>query len=161
MLDNLDRGILEVIDNAPSILRSVSKREIEAGVLFPSLTTVDIKRNLPNEIDLNVIEGRLNALKNEGYIYFESNRWWLTQRGKGVLGRDSPSVSYRTSISKPMRKVLEETFSSFESPRKKPSQNRELLNRKRELLREIGELEKKLVQKRLELEEINKTISGE
>ena len=160
MLDKLDRRILEIIDNAPSIVISISKREIEVGVLFPSVTTVDIKRNLPHEIDLNIIEGRLSALKDEGYIYFQSNRWWLTQRGKGVLGKTGPSISYQTtSLSKPMRDVLEETFSRFESPGEEPLQPRGLLDRRGELLREIEELEGRLVRKRLELEELNNAIS--
>ena len=162
MLDKLDRKILEIIDNSPSIVRSISKREIEDGVLFPSMRTLDIKRNLPHEIDLNIIEGRLNALKDEGYIYFESNLWWLTQRGKRILGRTGPVVSYQArSQSKPIRKVLKETFFRFESVEQDTVKARELPDRKEELSKEIEELEERLTQKRLELKELNKIISRE
>jgi hypothetical protein len=162
MLDKLDKRILEIIDNAPSIVRSISERELKVGVLFPSVTTMDIKRNLPPQIDLNVVEGRLNTLENEGHIYFESKRWWLTKKGKEVLGKKDLSTSYQTSpLSKPMSKILEETFTQFESPREEPSQHKEFLNLRRELLKEIEELKEKLKQKKLKLKELNNVFTGE
>ena len=103
----------------------------------------------------------MNALKNDGYIYFESNRWWLTQKGKEILGKTEPSISYKTtSRSKSVRSVLEETFSRFELPVNDLQLN-ELLKRRGALLKEIEELEERLVRKRLELEELNKTIPRE
>lgn len=120
MVDQLDLQILNVISNAPSIVRSVTEMEIESGVLFPSVTTMDIKRNLPYNVDLNIIEGRLRALENDGYIYYEANRWWLTSKGREILGKPSKITLPPTSPSKPMRKILEETFSKFELDMKAP-----------------------------------------
>jgi len=88
MLDKLDVRILEIINSASSIVRSISEKEIEFGVLFPSVTTLDIKRNLPTQIELNVIKGRLNALKDEGYIYFDSERWWLKRLSPDLKTRE-------------------------------------------------------------------------
>jgi len=116
MIDRLDREILEIIENAPSMVRSITEREIESGVLFPSATTMDIKRNLPRDVGVDVIEGRLKALESEGYIYFEGSRWWLTNKGRAILGRSGEKAVLPIPPSKPMRKILEETFSKFEPP---------------------------------------------
>ncbi len=159
MLDKLDVRILEIINTASSIVRSISEKEIEVGVLFPSVTTLDIKRNLPTQIELNVIKGRLNALKDEGYIYFDSERWWLTEKGKEVLGKTESNTSVQTtSLSKPMGKILEETFSRFENGEEETFQPRLLLVRIDELLKEIKELEERLIQKKAELNRLNKTL---
>lgn len=115
MIDSLDRQILEVIEKAPSIVRSITEREIERGVLFPSVSTMDIKRNLSYDVSIEVIEGRLNSLEREGYIYFEQKRWWLTHKGRIVIGRSDEKTVLPTPSSRPMRKILEETFSRFES----------------------------------------------
>lgn len=114
MIDSLDRQILEVIEKAPSIVRSITEREIERGVLFPSVSTMDIKRNLSYDVSIEIIEGRLNSLESEGYIYFEQKRWWLTHKGRIVLGRSDEKTVLPTPSSRPMRKILEETFSRFE-----------------------------------------------
>ena len=114
MIDSLDRQILEVIEKAPSIVRSITEREIERGVLFPSVSTMDIKRNLSYDVSIEVIEGRLNSLEREGYIYFEQKRWWLTHKGRIVLGRSDEKTVLPTPSSRSMRKILEETFSRFE-----------------------------------------------
>jgi PHD/YefM family antitoxin component YafN of YafNO toxin-antitoxin module len=114
MIDSLDRQILEVIEKAPSIVRSITEREIERGVLFPSVSTMDIKRNLSYDVSIEVIEGRLNSLESEGYIYFEQKRWWLTHKGRIVLGRSDEKTVLPTPSSRSMRKILEETFSRFE-----------------------------------------------
>lgn len=116
MVDQLDLQILEVIENAPSIVRSVTEREIESGVLSPSVTTIDIKRNLPSGVSMSIIEGRLKALEDDGYIFYEKNRWWLTRKGRESLGKTvSKPSSMPTPSSKPMRTILEETFSKFEA----------------------------------------------
>jgi hypothetical protein len=114
MIDSLDRQILEVIEKAPSIVRSITEREIERGVLFPSVSTMDIKRNLSLDVSIEIIEGRLNSLEREGYIYFEQKRWWLTHKGRIVLGRSDEKTVLPTPSSRSMRKILEETFSRFE-----------------------------------------------
>ena len=114
MIDSLDRQILEVIEKAPSIVRSITEREIERGVLFPSVSTMDIKRNLSYDVSIEIIEGRLNSLESEGYIYFEQKRWWLTHKGRIVLGRSDEKTVLPTPSSRSMRKILEETFSRFE-----------------------------------------------
>lgn len=137
MIDSLDKQILEIIDKAPSIVRSITEREIESGVLFPSVSTMDIKRNLPYDVGVEVIEGRLNVLEREGYIYFERRRWWLTNKGREVLGRSGEKWVLPTLPSRPMRKILEETFSRFEGSRMKPEPRglrggiNELINKKR------------------------------
>jgi DNA-binding HxlR family transcriptional regulator len=115
MIDSLDRQILEIIEKAPSIVRSITEREIERGVLFPSVSTMDIKRNLSYDISVEVIEGRLKTLESDGYIYFERKRWWLTHKGRIVLGRSDEKSIISIPSSKPMRKILEETFSRFEA----------------------------------------------
>ena len=114
MIDSLDRQILEVIEKAPSIVRSITEREIERGVLYPSVSTMDIKRNLSYDVSIEIIEGRLNSLESEGYIYFEQKRWWLTHKGRIVLGRSDEKMVLPTPSSRSMRKILEETFSRFE-----------------------------------------------
>jgi hypothetical protein len=112
MIDRLDKQILEIIVNAPSLVRSVTQQELQAGVLYPSVTTMDIKRNLPSDYTIEIIEGRLRTLESEGYIYFESDRWWITTRGRSALGGTLPAEPPRLSP-KPMRDILEETFSKF------------------------------------------------
>jgi hypothetical protein len=160
MLDKLDVRILEIIYNASSIVRSISEKEIEVGVLFPSVTTLDIKRNLPTQIELNVIKGRLNSLKDDGYIYFDSERWWLTEKGKEVLGKTDSDTSFQTlSSSKPMGKILEETFSRFETQGEETIQHQLLLVKKEELQTEIKELEERLIQKKADLKNLKKTLS--
>jgi hypothetical protein len=111
----LDLQILDVIDKAPSIVRSVTETEIKRGILSPSVTTIDIKRNLPHNISVNIIEGRLKTLEDNGYIYYETNRWWLTRKGRKILGNDYTSSLVPTPSFKPMRAILEETFSKYES----------------------------------------------
>jgi PHD/YefM family antitoxin component YafN of YafNO toxin-antitoxin module len=118
MIDSLDRQILEIIEKAPSIVRSITEREIERGVLFPSVSTMDIKRNLSYDVSIEVIEGRLNSLEREGYIYFEQKRWWLTHKGRIVLGRSDEKMVLPTPSTRSMRKILEETFSRFEASTK-------------------------------------------
>lgn len=115
MIDSLDRQILEIIEKAPSIVRSITKQELEHGVLFPSVSTMDIKRNLTSDVSVEVIEGRLKALARDGYLYFERQRWWLTRKGQLVLGRVGQQAGIPTLPSKPMRAILEETFSRFEA----------------------------------------------
>jgi hypothetical protein len=160
MLDKLDVRILEIINNASSIVRSISEKEIEVGVLFPSVTTLDIKRNLPTQIELNVIKGRLNSLKDEGYIYFDSERWWLTEKGKEIIGKSDSNTSFQTtSLSKPMGKILEETFSRFETQGEETFQHQLLLVRRDKLLKEMKELEEKVIQKKAELKNLNKILS--
>lgn len=121
MIDSLDRQILEIIEKAPTIVRSITEREIESGVLFPSVSTMDIKKNLPSDVNVEVIEGRLNALESGGYIYFENKRWWLTNRGRVILGRLEENTVLPTPPSRPMRKILEETFSKFETSTGEPT----------------------------------------
>lgn len=113
MIDRLDKQILEIIVNAPSLVRSITQQELQAGVLYPSVTTMDIKRNLPSDYTIEIIEGRLRTLESEGYIYFESDRWWITTRGRSALGGTLPAKPPRSSP-KPMRDILEETFSKFD-----------------------------------------------
>ncbi len=115
MIDSLDRQILEIIEKAPSIVRSITEQELERGVLFPSVSTMDIKRHLTSDVSVDVIEGRLKALASDGYLYFERQRWWLTRKGQLVLGRVTKQAGISTSSSKPMRTILEETFSRFEA----------------------------------------------
>jgi hypothetical protein len=135
MIDSLDRQILEIIEKAPSIVRSITEQELERGVLFPSVNTMDIKRNLTSDLSVDVIEGRLKALESDGYLYFERQRWWLTQKGQLVLGRVGKQSVISTPSSKPMRTILEETFSRFEAstrdsltPRRHPRDVTELLD---------------------------------
>lgn len=108
MVDRLDQQILETIANAPSLVRTVTRREIEAGVLFPSATAFDIRRNLSENIPLNLVESRLNSLDGDGYIFFNEGRWWLTKRGRTEVGRER--VEPESSIHKPVRALLQETF---------------------------------------------------
>jgi hypothetical protein len=115
LVDQLDLQILDVIDKAPTIVRSVTEKEIERGMLSPSVTTIDIKRNLPHNISVNIIEGRLKTLEDDGYIYYETNRWWLTLKGKKILGNDYKPLLMPTPSFKPMRTILEETFSKYDS----------------------------------------------
>ena len=113
MIDRLDKQILGIIVNAPSLVRSITQQELRAGVLYPSVTTIDIKRNLPPDYTIEIIEGRLRTLESEGYIYFESDRWWITTRGRSALGGTLSSDQPQSSP-KPMRDILEETFSKFD-----------------------------------------------
>lgn len=112
MVDRLDRQILETIANAPSLVRTVTRREIEAGVLFPSATALDIKRNLPGDVPLNLVENRLNSLERDGYIFFNEGRWWLTARGRKEIGRGE-EVELET-VQRPVRNLLEETFTKHQ-----------------------------------------------
>lgn len=112
MVDRLDRQILETIANAPSLVRTVTRREIEAGVLFPSVTAMDIKRNLPDNIPLNLVESRLNSLGRDGYIFFNEGRWWLTTKGRKEIGR-AEEVGPDT-VQRPVRDLLAETFTRHE-----------------------------------------------
>jgi PHD/YefM family antitoxin component YafN of YafNO toxin-antitoxin module len=147
MIDSLDRQILEVIEKAPSIVRSVTEREIERGVLFPSVSTMDIKRNLSYDVSIEIIEGRLNSLEREGYIYFEQKRWWLTHKGRIVLGRSDEKTVLPTPSSRSMRKILEETFSRFEAsnrdsltPRRHPPDFAELVDERSKVEALLSEL---------------------
>jgi PHD/YefM family antitoxin component YafN of YafNO toxin-antitoxin module len=147
MIDSLDRQILEVIEKAPSIVRSITEREIERGVLFPSVSTMDIKRNLSYDVSIEIIEGRLNSLEREGYIYFEQKRWWLTHNGRIVLGRSDEKTVLPTPSSRSMRKILEETFSRFEvsnkdslTPRRHPPDFAELVDERSKVEALLSEL---------------------
>lgn len=133
MIDNLDKQILEIIENAPLIVRSITEREIESGVLFPSVSTMDIKRNLPFDTSFDVVEGRLKTLEVEGYIYFEGARWWLTNKGRGILGKTGKKPILPTPPSKPMRKILEETFSKYEPPTRDHTKQKKLQEELNEL----------------------------
>lgn len=139
MLDSLDRQILETINKAPLIVRSVTEREIRGGVLLPSVTTVDIKRNLPRDVDVRIIEGRLRALEGSGYIYYEEDRWWLTTEGKKAIG----IVVAKPADSDSTRRMLDETFSRFEVEEQKPG--REEVTGVDQLEREIGEAKDELL----------------
>ena len=151
MIDSLDRQILEIIEKAPTIVRSITEREIESGVLFPSVSTLDIKKHLPADVNVEVIEGRLNALESGGYIYFENKRWWLTNRGRVILGRVEENTVLPTPPSRPMRTILEETFSRFEAstgeplkPSKPQHAFTEFMTRQSEAEALLAELEKGL-----------------
>jgi hypothetical protein len=115
MLDLLDKQILETINSSPSLVRSITEEEVRRGVLLPSVTTLDIKRNLPRNVDIKIVEGRLRVLENEGYIYYEKGRWWLTTKGRDALG-----ISSKQPSSGSMRRVLEETFAKYESQQEHP-----------------------------------------
>lgn len=138
MLDSLDRQILETINKAPFIVRSVTEGEIRSGVLLPSVTTIDIKRNLPRNIDIRIIEGRLRALEDSGYIYYEENRWWLTTEGKKAI----IAVVTKPADSDSTRQMLEETFSRFEIEQQKPEKEVSDIER---FEREIGEAKDELL----------------
>ena len=109
MVDKLDRQILEVIANAPSLVRTVTRREIEAGVLFPSVTVMDIKRNLPENVPLNLVESRLNSLERDSFIFFNDGRWWLTPKGRREVGRPDEAQP-DPEQARPMRMILSEAF---------------------------------------------------
>ena len=110
MVDRLERQILEIIGNASSLVRTVTRREIESGVLFPSVTAVDIRRNLPSTIQLSVIESRLQLLEKDGYIFSDGGRWWLTRKGQSEVGRLGSPVSYAERKDKPVSSLIEESF---------------------------------------------------
>lgn len=110
MVDRLDRQILETIANARSLIRTVTRREIEAGVLFPSATAMDIKRNIPGDVSLNLVENRLNSLERDGYIFFNEGRWWLTGRGRKEIGRAEDIEPEPDTVQRPVRTLLEEAF---------------------------------------------------
>jgi hypothetical protein len=57
-----------------------------------------------------------------------------------------------------MGKILEETFSKFETKGEETIQHQLLLMKKDELLKEIKKLEKRLIQKKAELNRIYKTL---
>jgi hypothetical protein len=113
MVDTLDRQILEVISKAASLVRTVTRREVETGILFPSVTAVDIKRNLRSEVQLNVIESRLSNLAREGYIYYDGGRWWLTRKGQLEVGGVCVHEASVDVAEKPISRILEETFSKY------------------------------------------------
>jgi len=115
MLDLLDKQILETINSSPSLVRSITEEEVRRGVLLPSVTTIDIKRNLARNVDIKIVEGRLRVLENEGHIYYEKGRWWLTTKGRDALG-----ISPKQPSSGNMRVVLEETFAKYESQQERP-----------------------------------------
>jgi hypothetical protein len=118
MVDRLDRQILETIANAPSLVRTVTRREIEAGVLFPSATALDIKRNLPGQVSLNLVESRLGSLERDGYIFFNEGRWWLSRKGRKELGVGEEEE--RSDMGqRPVRAVLEETFTRHQKAQDK------------------------------------------
>jgi hypothetical protein len=118
MVDRLDRQILETIANAPSLVRTVTRREIEAGVLFPSVTALDIKRNLPGQVTLNLVESRLGSLERDGYIFFNEGRWWLSHKGRMELGVGDEE-EHSDMGQRPVRAVLEETFTRHQKAQDK------------------------------------------
>lgn len=154
MVDQFDLEILKVIENALSIVRSVTVEEIERGVLFPSISTIDIKRNLPFDVDLDIVEGRLKALENDGYIVFEMNRWWLTPRGRKTLGKtDTKAFQPVIPPSKPMREILEETFSRFESIKQETKTSGSILEN-------IDDTRKKIIQAKAFLSELSNSYEA-
>jgi hypothetical protein len=137
MIDRLDKQILEIIVNAPSLVRSITQQELQAGVLYPSVTTMDIKRNLPSDYTIEIIQGRLRTLESEGYIYFESDRWWITTRGRSALG--NTPIEPPPPSPKPMRDILEETFSKFDfaNPRSPHGLSQRQYSRNRQLAEDL------------------------
>jgi len=115
MVDRLDRQILETIADSPSLVRTVTRREIEAGVLFPSATALDIKRNMPGNVPLNLVESRLNFLERDGYIFFNEGRWWLTRKGRKEIGREVEVEPEPDIVQRPVRSLLEETFTKHQT----------------------------------------------
>ncbi|UCH37398.1 MAG: hypothetical protein JSV76_06910 [Candidatus Bathyarchaeota archaeon] len=139
MLVLLDKQILETINSSPSLVRSITEEEVRRGVLLPSVTTIDIKRNLPRNVDIKIVEGRLRVLENEGHIYYEKGRWWLTTKGKSALG-----ISPKQPSSGSMRVVLEETFAKYESPQ---SHQQEILSSEfTQLTREVNHARNELAE---------------
>ena len=110
MVDRLERQILEIIGNASSLVRTVTQKEIQAGVLFPSLTAIDIKRHLPSEISLSLIDSRLNLLERDGYIFRENSRWWLTRKGRKEIGLPEDREPKVEESGKPVSRIIEEAF---------------------------------------------------
>ncbi|MEM2112044.1 MAG: hypothetical protein QXX08_09245 [Candidatus Bathyarchaeia archaeon] len=110
MLDRLEREILQIIGNATSLVRTVTRKEIETGVLFPSVTAVDIKRNLPSSVQLSVIESRLQLLERGGYIFSEGGRWWLTKKGQQEVGFQGEHQIFVEKERKPVVSQIEELF---------------------------------------------------
>ncbi len=108
-VDRLDRQILETIAKAPSLVRTVTRQEIEAGVLFPSATALDIKRNLPAEVSIKLVESRLDYLEKDRYLFYNDGRWWLTRKGRIEIG-EKGEQPMSNSMQKPVRAILEETF---------------------------------------------------
>ncbi len=109
MVDRLERQILEIIGDASSLVRTVTRREIESGVLFPSVTAIDIRRNLPSTIQLSVIESRLQLLEKDGYIYSDGGRWWLTKKGQSEVGQ-SRALQPSDKQDRPISSLIEESF---------------------------------------------------
>jgi hypothetical protein len=110
MVDRLERQILEIIGNAASLVRTVTRTEIESGVLFPSVTAMDIRRNLPTTVQLSVVESRLQLLEKEGFIFSDGGRWWLTRKGQLEIGRLSDQQPYAQKQDKPVSSQIEESF---------------------------------------------------
>ena len=130
MVDRLERQILEIIGDASSLVRTVTRREIESGVLFPSVTAIDIRRNLPNTIQLGVIESRLQLLEKDGYIYSDGGRWWLTRKGQSEVGQ-SRALEPTDKQSRPISSLIEESFAEHGEPveaSEKSSETSELEN---------------------------------
>lgn len=154
MIDRFDLEILKVIENALSIVRSVTVEELDRGVLFPSVSAMDIKRNLPFDMDIDLIESRLKVLETEGYILFEMDRWWLTPKGGQALGKTDVKTFQSVSLpSKPVRKILEETFSRFGST----GQETEMPS---SALENIGDTRKRILQAEAFLAEINRSYEA-
>ncbi len=128
MVDILEHQILEIIGDASSLVRTVTRREIESGVLFPSVTAMDIRRNLPSTIQLSVIESRLQLLEKNGYIYNDGGRWWLTRKGQSEVGHSkTPELSDKQE--RPISSLIEESFAAHEGlvePSEKNSESGEL-----------------------------------
>ncbi len=124
MVDRLEREILEIIAKASSLVRTVTRKEIETGVLFPSVTAMDIRRNLPSTVQLSVIESRLQLLEKEGYIFNEGGRWWLTRKGQQEVGFQSEKQSIEEKLNRPITSQIEESFAehggSFEHAEYRP-----------------------------------------
>jgi len=138
MVDRLERQILEIIGNSSSLVRTVTRREIESGVLYPSVTATDIRRNLPSTIQLSVVESRLQLLEKDGFIFNDGGRWWLTRKGQQEVGRPTqqPLAEKRD---KPVSSQIEESFAEHGGPtvpaenESKPSETDNLLVKLEEL----------------------------
>ena len=116
MVDRLEHQILEIIGNAASLVRTVTRTEIESGVLFPSVTAMDIRRNLPSTVQLSVVESRLQLLEKDGFIFSDGGRWWLTRKGQLEIGRLSDQQPYAQKQDKPVSSQIEESFAEHGGP---------------------------------------------
>jgi hypothetical protein len=133
MVDRLEHQILEIIGNASSLVRTVTRREIESGVLYPSVTAMDIRRNLPSTIQLSVVESRLQLLEKDGFIFNDGGRWWLTRKGQQEVGRPTDQQPFAEKRDKPVSSQIEESFAEHGGPtiqaenESKPSETDNLL----------------------------------